>query len=224
MTQAEAQAQTQAQGGRIVVFVHGLWMSGHESILLRRELRESLDARIEVFTYRSVANDMEENARGLSEFLAGLRASRLDLIGHSLGGLVILKCLEDYPLDIPGRVVLLGTPLQGSVAARSLEKIPILGNMLGRGITQESDRQTPRRWGGGREVGVIAGNLPVALGQLFAPLRGAHDGTVTVEETHLPGAADHIVLPVSHTGMMVSSKVAHQCAFFLNHGRFDHEA
>lgn len=211
-----------AQAGRVVVFVHGLWMSGHESIFLRRELREHLEARIEVFAYRSVANDMEENARGLSKFLAGLAATRLDLIGHSLGGLVILRCLELYPLEVPGRVVLLGTPLQGSVAARSLEKIPILGNMLGRGITQESERQTMRRWNGSREVGVIAGNLPVALGRLFAPLEGPHDGTVTVQETGLPGAADHIVLPVSHTGMMISSKVAHQCAFFLDHGRFDH--
>lgn len=216
--------QARAQGGRIVVFVHGLWMSGHESILLRRELHAHLDARIEVFAYRSMANDMEENARSLSEFLAGLNSSRLDLVGHSLGGLVILKCLEDYPLERPGRVVLLGTPLQGSVAARSLEKLPILGNLLGRGITQESDRKTLRRWDGRREVGVIAGNLPVALGQLFAPLHGEHDGTVTVDETLLPGAADHIVLPVSHTGMMISSKVAHQCAFFLDHGRFDHEA
>ena len=213
-----------SSGERIVVFVHGLWMSGHESVFLRRELRERLDARTEVFSYRSVANDVGQNAQALSGFLAGLPASRLDLVGHSLGGLVILKCLEQSTLSAPGRVVLLGSPLQGSATARSLARIPLMKSVLGRGITQESELEQPRRWQGAREVGVIAGSLPLALGQLFAPLEGAHDGTVTVQETQLAGAADRIVLPVSHTGMMISSKVAEQCAYFLDHGRFDHEA
>ena len=48
------------------------------------------------------------------------------------------------------------------------------------------------------------------------------DGTVLVEETYLPGAKDHIVLSISHTGMLFSATVARQVACFLRDGRFDH--
>jgi hypothetical protein len=44
---------------------------------------------------------------------------------------------------------------------------------------------------------------------------------VAVEETQLAGASDHIVLPISHTGMLLSAAVAHQAAYFLQHGGFE---
>jgi len=37
----------------------------------------------------------------------------------------------------------------------------------------------------------------------------------------LAGARDHLVLPVSHTGMLFSVEVAHQVGQFLAQGRFD---
>ena len=84
-------------------------------------------------------------------------------------------------------------------------------------------------------LGVIAGNRPYGLGQLFLryhnrklrkadkpPLNEqlAHDGTVYIEETKIEAAADHIVLPVSHTGMLMNPEVAEQTKYFLEHGRF----
>lgn len=33
--------------------------------------------------------------------------------------------------------------------------------------------------------------------------------------------ADHILLPVSHTGMLTDKRVAGQTAAFLRHGKFD---
>ena len=49
-----------------------------------------------------------------------------------------------------------------------------------------------------------------------------HDGTVYIEETKIEAATDHIVLPVSHTGMLVDKTVAAQTKCFLQHGQFDH--
>jgi pimeloyl-ACP methyl ester carboxylesterase len=207
---------------RTVVFVHGLWMTGHESIFLRRELRRELEAECAVFSYRSVVDDVTANAAALAEFLRSFDAPRLDLVGHSLGGLVILKCLEDHPLSVPGRVVLLGSPLQGSAVARALSRFPLLKAMLGRGIEQEAVPEVVRHWRGQREVGVIAGSLSIGMGRLFAPLPEPNDGTVTVAETLLQGAADHVVLPVSHTGLVYSGLVAQQAAHFLRDGHFDH--
>ena len=51
-------------------------------------------------------------------------------------------------------------------------------------------------------------------------LPGDNDGVVTIEETRIPGLADHIVLPVSHSGMLFSGDVADQTANFLRQGKF----
>jgi hypothetical protein len=48
----------------------------------------------------------------------------------------------------------------------------------------------------------------------------ANDGTVAVSETRLPGAKAHIVLPVSHSGMLLSARVAHEVGQFLELGHF----
>ena len=72
--------------------------------------------------------------------------------------------------------------------------------------------------------GVQAFNLPrnaaFGLGPLFVSLPGENDGVVTVEETRIEGLRDHLVLPVSHTGMLMSEPVAAQTATFLESGGF----
>jgi len=44
---------------------------------------------------------------------------------------------------------------------------------------------------------------------------------VKVAETRLAGATAHLVLPVTHSGFLVSREVARQTAAFLRDGRFD---
>jgi hypothetical protein len=46
------------------------------------------------------------------------------------------------------------------------------------------------------------------------------DGTVAVSETKLPGHSAHLVLPVSHMGMLASARVARHVGAFLAEGRF----
>jgi hypothetical protein len=47
-----------------------------------------------------------------------------------------------------------------------------------------------------------------------------NDGTIGVSETRLDGARDHLVMPVSHKGMLVSADVADQAAAFIKRGEF----
>jgi hypothetical protein len=57
---------------------------------------------------------------------------------------------------------------------------------------------------------------------MLGRLPGPHDGTVAVAETRLPGATDHVVLPVTHFSMLTSRAVADQVVAFLRRGRFEH--
>jgi hypothetical protein len=77
-----------------------------------------------------------------------------------------------------------------------------------------------RRWACGRELGLIAGTRAVGIGRFFAGFSEPNDGTVAVRETRLEGATDHLLLPVSHMGMLLSARVADECGRFLRDGRF----
>jgi pimeloyl-ACP methyl ester carboxylesterase len=203
-----------------VVFVHGLWLNGVESTLLRRRLAADLDCATHAFHYPSVTASMTEIVERLAAFLARLDVRTLHLVGHSLGGIVLLRLFEQAPPTQPGRIVLLGSPVRGSRAAHRVARWPFGAAILGRSIEAEVLQAPRREWQGPRELGVIAGDLSLGLGRLFGDLGGPNDGTVSVGETELPGATDRIVLPVSHTGVLFSSEAARQTAGFLATGRF----
>jgi pimeloyl-ACP methyl ester carboxylesterase len=207
----------------VTVYVHGLWQSGVESFWLRRILAQDLQGDVRAFSYPSVAATAAANASALANYLTPISADRLHFIGHSLGGLVILKLFEDAAMHAqlpPGRIVLLGPPVRGSRTAQNLARLPFGRQIMGIGVGEELLTSRERRWDGVRDLGVIAGDLGLGLGRLIGTLEGASDGTVLVQETQLEGAADRIILRVSHTGMLFSAEVAHEAAAFLSTGRF----
>jgi len=199
-----------------VLLLHGLWMRGFAMAMLHRRLREE-GFLVHQFEYMSVAAPPEQAIARLRKRIRALAPGPVHVVGHSLGGvLALLACRDD---DLPdGRIVCLGSPLNGSGAARGLTHR--WGDVL-LGRSRELLEHGLDRWDGRREVGVIAGRQPVGLGSLVGDVGIEHDGTVGVEETRLPGLTAHCVLETSHTGMLVSADVARQAAFFLREGHFD---
>ncbi len=173
------------------------------------------------YSYPSMRLTLSENADRLARFARTLRAQRIHWVGHSLGGLVILRMLEREPALPPGRVVLLGVPYGDGYAQRALAASRLGARLLGRSIAEWVEINKPDKFPG-REIGVIAGSLARGLGRLVARgLPRPNDGVVTVAETELAAACDRIVLPVSHSGMLISRRVARQCGAFLRAGKFD---
>lgn len=208
----------------LVILVHGLWMSGFELGIIRRRL-EAGQLRAATFSYPTLGGSMADHASSLLKFARAQRTQTLHFVGHSLGGLVILRALESDDLP-PGRAVLMGTPSQGSRAARNVARLLPFGKaILGAALSEECLGPAdipPRQWSGHRDIGVIAGSMRLGLGRLLAGLEGDHDGTVRVEETRLPGAKDHIVIAASHTGMLLSAEAVKQTMHFLRTGAFRH--
>ena len=207
------------QAKEAVIVVHGLWVNSMMMRLLGYRIwRCGFD--VAYFSYDSVRAALEQNAARLSRFTAALSANTVHWVGHSLGGVVILKMLEQCPEPRTGRIVLMGSPSAGSYAARALAKTAAGRWLLGRSTPLvETKAALPGKY----ELGVIAGCRGLGLGRLMLhALPRPNDGVVTVAETHVSGMHDHIVLRLSHSGMLFSSRAAKQVCAFLKAGRFIH--
>ena len=203
-----------------VVYVHGLWMWGAECYLLGRHLWREHGLRLTVFSYPSVRAPLAQIAAQLHVLLDSLPAPQVHLIGHSLGGSIILECLERHGMRQPGRVVLMGAPVRGSRSALYLAHWAWGRRIMGRAVADALLSPPARRWDSSREVGIIAGTRPVGLGQLLLRFGEPNDGTVAVSETRLPGAKATIELPVTHMGLLWAAQPAREAGSFLLHGRF----
>ena len=203
-----------------VILVHGLWTGAWAMQGLRLLLSRRGYAAI-AFDYRSMAQSLDEHARRLAARIAESRQPAFHLVGHSLGGLVILRCLRTYGEQRIGRIVLLGTPARACMVGLRLENLAAGQRLLG--ASRDIWRSLPDDYRPQRELGVIAGSRPWGLGRLVMRLPGTNDGVVRLEETEVAGMRDRIVLPVSHSGMLVSARVAREVAAFLERGAFDHD-
>jgi pimeloyl-ACP methyl ester carboxylesterase len=203
-----------------VILVHGLWMGGWAMQGLRLLLARRGYAAY-ALAYRSMAQGLDEHARRLAARIGELREPVIHLVGHSLGGLVILRCLRNHGERRIGRVVLIGTPVRACMAGRRLDNLAAGKRLLG--ASRDIWCNLPEVFRPRCELGVIAGSRPWGLGRMLMRLPGTNDGVVRLEETEAAGMRDRIVLPLSHSGMLVSPRVAREVAAFLERGAFDHD-
>jgi pimeloyl-ACP methyl ester carboxylesterase len=173
-----------------------------------------------IFSYPTRNNGLDGHADELHRFISKAAPDELHLVGHSMGGLVILNMLSRYD-DLPaGRVVLMGTPVRGSRVVKRLENLPGQKIMFGK-IAQDLLRgfqQPPKN----RQTGMIRGTRAMGLGRVLGKHDEPNDGSVAVSETQLEGLADSIELPVAHSEMLLSSEVVYQVEHFLLSGGFKH--
>ena len=200
------------------VLIHGIWMNGWEMSVLRYRLSKAHYNAVQ-FSYPSVTKDLGANAQRLQEFLKSIDDDCINMVAHSLGGLLIRKLFCDYPEQRPGRIVTLGTPHRGSFVAKQMNR-----NIFGRVLFGKSLRYgllgDAPPWNSGYEIGVIAGDRSLGIGRFLTRLPKPNDGTVVLEETPLQGMTDYKVMPVNHIGLMFSKSVAEQVVVFLSQGAF----
>ena len=154
-----------SHGGRRVVLLHGLWMPRAS---MRWHARQLCKAGYvpHIFSHAPVAGGPEAAVPAL---LPELREP-CDILAHSLGGLVAVRALQQHPELPVRRVVCLGSPLCGSAAATGMARLPLGARTLGRSAALL--REGCRPWTGPAELGMIAGDAPIGLGQMFARLVG----------------------------------------------------
>jgi pimeloyl-ACP methyl ester carboxylesterase len=172
-----------------------------------------------MFRYQIWGRPPSVIAEQLHQYVGKIDASVVHFVGHSFGGIVLMHMFDQFPFTRNGRIVLMGAPVNGSAVGQRLCRVPITRWTLGKTTEQGLLGDVPA-WKGWQDIGVIAGTFPVGAGLVAGGPEMPHDGTVSVEETRLKGATDFIALPVSHSGMLFSTRVATQVVTFLRSGKF----
>lgn len=202
-----------------VVLVHGLWMHGM-AMQVMAHLLGRRGYRVHRVSYDFLRRSPAESADKLAGEIAALGPDPVHLVGHSLGGIVILHLLDRHPESAVASCVLIGSPVRGSGVARQVHGNPLLRPLLGRSIeggllggAPEIDGRCP--------IGMITGRGRFGIASLLYPVEGEGDGVVAESETLLENVTDRITLPRSHSALIFSRRCAKQVAHFIENGRFD---
>jgi pimeloyl-ACP methyl ester carboxylesterase len=203
---------------RDVVLLHGLWMNRYTMLPLARRLAAAGFVP-HALTYRSLTRGLADHVARVGELVERVGAGRVHFVAHSMGGVVTAAFLAQARRGIADRVVLLGSPVAACDAGRRIAGHPAWGRALGASADvwrNHCGYALPKHV----TAGAIAGTGRVGIGRFFVDLAEPNDGVVLVSETRLPGLADHLVLGVSHSAMLIDRTVAHETVHFLRHGRF----
>ncbi len=212
------------EGPRIAACFHGFLRTGVSMLpvrwRLRREgYREVLcpTARYELADLPTLGAQAAARIGALSDRHGG---ARVDVITHSMGGLVLRAALAHSPPL--RRVVMLAPPNQGAQAAEKVRQIlpihrlgwdPLAPLLPGRPL------HLPVPVDAGVELGILVGGTGDERG-FSRLLEGDNDGKVRVAEARLAGAADFAVIPAGHSFVMARPWVLDQVLSFLDTGRF----
>ncbi|MDJ0750091.1 MAG: alpha/beta fold hydrolase [Woeseiaceae bacterium] len=218
-----------AQASECVVLLHGLIRSSTSMNKMQRELDDAgfVTANIDYPSRDYTIEELADMAvpQGLAECRSHDGIKRIHFVTHSLGGILVRQYLSSNEIPELGRVVMLGPPNQGSIAADDMGGVPGFewlngpaGRQLGKG-----EGSVPRKLGPADfELGVIAGSRtidPITSAMLDDP----DDGRVSVEDTKLDGMTDFVVVEHSHAFMMRMQRPIELTIRFLRTGAFESE-
>jgi len=208
--------------GKAVVLIHGIGRSSKCFSGMARQLKKD-GYTVVCFDYPSTRKPILESAEYLHQLLLSLEGiETIDVVGHSMGGLVLRGYLMNHMDSRLHRAVMLGVPNKGAEMADFLKNNPLFKVILGpagQQLATDTEGLIGKLPRPNFEFGVLAGGRSAAKG--YNPLLpGDNDATVTVSSTRLPGASDFILLPVIHSFLMTDNTAIDATRHFLEHGRF----
>jgi pimeloyl-ACP methyl ester carboxylesterase len=217
---AKNRLKLESMSGRAVILIHGIGRSS-KSFNAMKHAFEADGLTVVGFDYPSTRVSITDSAEYLNQVIESLEGvEQIDFVVHSMGGLIVRAWTQKHSDPRISRMVMLGVPNLGAKMANHLKDVGLFKFVMGPAGQQliEGDQSfiaglpTPEF-----PFAVIAGARGTENG--FNPLiPGDDDGTVSVEATRLPGAADFMTVPVLHSFLMGNKDVIAATRRFLSTG------
>lgn len=210
----------------IIILVHGYNKSESDMKFLKENF-EQMGYRSITETVPLLFNSVETCVNIFKEkvekiLIEEANYKKIHFIGHSMGGIIIRKFLENNKIENLGRCILIATPNRGMKLADFAEKkVRLFGRIFKpihdtvsyrMKINKPMNIPEP-------EIGVIAGNKNnLILGLLLSK---NSDGRVEVEETKFEGMKEFMVLNYGHKEIHHKSETVKLADNFLQNGTFE---
>lgn len=207
-----------------VVLLHGICRTRRSMVGITRFLERGGMSALNI-SYPSTKYPLQklvEIVHPRIEAFAEATQGKVHFVGYSMGGLLIRAYLAQHRPAKLGRVVMLGTPNQGSEVADFMKDKRIYRWIYGVAGQQLVTDQSDFAHHFGQvdyELGVIAGSRSLDPISSYI-IRKPSDGKVSIESTRVEGMRDHVVIPVTHTFFPSSKSAQKQTLEFLKEGRF----
>lgn len=212
----------------VIICLHGMGRTRFSMAKLARHLRRA-GHTVHLFGYQRRAS-LSYAARKLVRFLRAHKledgGSELGFVGHSAGGVLLRYLAAELPEFSAGRSVALGSPIAGSILAKSYANRPWMKVACGPILQSLHPDEVVKLPPPPCLLAAVAGTgktafLPSSL--LMAPLANgrASDTTVLVEETQAATMQDWTSVPVVHTMLPRDKRVHDLVRRYLETGRFD---
>ena len=214
---------TQQNKEHLIILLHGInkngtCLKGLEKFILKHGFS------VLNITYPSTKQPIEDLVDTVHESISNevSKYKTVSFVGFSMGGLVIRAYLNKYKLSNLEKVIMIGTPNNGSDVAYFFKDNMLYKKFFGPAGKQLTTNQQNCDVLFGKiyyDCGIIAGSLPL---DFCYPImrKSPSDGKVTIASTKLSNMKDHIILRVAHWYMPQSKSVWKQVLHFLEHSKF----
>ncbi|VAW47109.1 hypothetical protein MNBD_GAMMA02-259 [hydrothermal vent metagenome] len=193
-----------------IVLVHGLWVKRWTWNTYRRFLT-SHGYQVYLFGYKTTKQTFDLSLMQLTAFVNSRPEQTVHLVVHSMGGILAMRALPR--INKPGKLLMLGSPVNGSRAAQKLQAMGWHTSLLKHAaeplIVGVSMPQVLR------PSMMIAGTSPYGLGRLIERRLGPSDGTVGIDETEADWIDQHEKVHSSHFGLLRNKYAMQKTLKFL---------
>jgi len=205
LAEARAAGKAVLRSTRVCVLIHG-YLRSKDSLRTMAEALRAAGFEVYSINYPSSQLSLEVLCTDTARLVARVSEDfeQVNVVTHSMGGIVARGALSDAPLKGGGRMVMLAPPNQGARMAELLLTwwpSQYISGPAGKELATSAEAFARRAGTPKSPFMIIAGGRGDDAGYNSA-LPGDDDGVVSVAETHLDGAAEeHAVLGL-HTFIM----------------------
>jgi triacylglycerol esterase/lipase EstA (alpha/beta hydrolase family) len=194
-----------------VVLVHGLWMSRWTFFSIARSL-EDQGYKVYRFGWKTSTRPFSFNMLKLQSFVNSVSEKTVHLVVHSMGGILSMRTMPNIRKQ--GKLVMLGSPINGSQAAKAMSKKRWSRWMLKHAQEPlENGVVNPEIF---RNSCMIAGTSNgIGIAKLVTKLPEPNDGTVALVETQADWIDKHTSVNTNHFRMLFHKEVKKLIIEFL---------